>query len=195
MLEFFIKRFSNNKGLSLIEIVTALLISSIAFTGLLVAYTDGVRYVRDYSERSVMYSEGTAALETISRFIRVSSRALIKSYGGNRRTKLELRFPSEIGGRTEFYYVDAVHELRWNDSSENRNKFNMVLIPLMDYRRAPGEDAYIKVKHCEFTPMDFMGVTNPLTQGYGLIKTELVLENVYGDTLYMSNVTAKRNRF
>jgi type II secretory pathway pseudopilin PulG len=195
MMRYFRNRTKKAAGLSLVEILIAILISSIAMTGLLVAYTDGVRYVRDSSDMMVMRNEGAIALETISRYIRVCNRAFIKSYGGNRRAKLELRYPPEVTGRAEFFFVDSVHELRWNDSTEDRNKFNMVLLPMMDYRRRPGEDAYIKVRHVEFSALDFIGPINPTTEGYGLIKVELVLENPRGDTLYLSTVTAKRNRY
>jgi len=194
MLRYFRNRIKKADGVSLIEMLVAVVISGIAMTGLLVAYTDGVRYVRDSSDQMVMNNEGMAAMSIISRYIRVCNKAMIKSYGGNRRAKLELRFSAEIGGRAEFFFVDSVHDLRWNDSTQDRNKFNLVLLPMMDYRRSYGEDPYIRVKHCEFSPLDFIGTPSPLTQGYGLIKVELVLENTRGDTLYLSTVTAKRNK-
>lgn len=178
----------------MVEMGVVLTISAIVLTGMLVAYTDGIRYWRSTSDEMVLYNEGTMALALMSKWIRNSNFVKIQSFSGLRNSKIELKYPNPSWS-AEFYFVDQSGELKWNDQTEDRNKFNMRLLPAVHYRYlGRNEEPYLTVKDAKFTSLDDIGRGSPQLLGYSLIKLELVLESADGDTLYLSSVVSKRNK-
>jgi hypothetical protein len=178
----------------MVEMGVVLTISAIVLTGMLVAYTDGIRYWRSTSDKMTLYNEGTMALALMSKWIRNSNFVKIKSFSGLPNAKIELKYPHPSWS-AEFYFVDQAGELKWNDQTQDRNKFNMKLLPAVSYRGTrPGDDPYLSVKDARFTSLDDIGWGSPQLVGYSLIKIELVLESAEGDTLYLSSVVSKRNK-
>ncbi len=180
-------------GITLIEVATVIAISALVFTGMLIAFTEGVVHWGDTSEEFTHYNEGTAALALMGRFIRNASFITIKSYSGVASARLELDYPEDVGSAA-FYFVKESGRLNWNDQTEGRNKFNLRLLPAVKYRQARGEKPYLTVKSARFTPLDDLGFGSPTMMGYSLIKIELVLEDPENDTLYLSSVVSKRNK-
>ena len=78
-------RNTNAAGLTLVEIIIAMTIAAIVFTGMLYTYTEGVKYTRHNSNMMVLYNEGTTALDFIGQRIRLCKKARIRSYGGGQR--------------------------------------------------------------------------------------------------------------
>lgn len=189
----FQKKIISPWGMTLVEIAAVMAISSIAFTGVLIAYTEGIRFWNDTSEELTRHNEGTAAMALMGRFIRQASFIKIKSYSGVASAKLELGYPQDDTWSAAFYFVREDGSLRWNDQTEGRNRFNQMLLPAMRYRQDRGEDSYLTVKSARFTPLDDIGSQSPTLVGYSLVRIELVLEDAQEDTLYLSSVVCKRN--
>jgi type II secretory pathway pseudopilin PulG len=183
----------SGSGMTLVEVAFVMAISAIVFTGVLIAYTEGVGHWQDTSEEFTLYNEGTAALSLMGRFIRQASFISIKSYSGVASARLELDYPEDIGSAT-FYFVREDGSLRWNDQTEGRNRFNQKLLPAVRYRQGLNETPYLIVRDASFTPLDDIGFQSPTLLGYSLVRIELILEDSRGDTLYLSSVVSKRNR-
>ena len=180
--------------MTLAELAVVIVVSAIFFTGMLVTYVNGIEYWRSTSDMMVLYNEGTTALDKMSKWIRNANFIQIKSISGERNAKLELQYnpPSRSA---DFYFIKSAGEVRWNDQTEGRNKFNVTLLPAVKFRGRPrGEDPYLSVKRLEFIPLDDIGFQSPQLMGYSLIKIELVLEDQRGDTLYLSSIASKRNK-
>ena len=179
-------------GITLVEVVTVMTISAIVFTGVLIAYTEGIGYWQDTSEEFTLHNEGTAALSLMRRFIRMASFISIRSSSGVASARLELDYPGELGSAT-FYFMREDGSIRWNDQTEGRNRFNMRLLPAVRYRQGRNETPYLTVKDARFTPLDDIGFQSPTLIGYSLVRIELILEDSQGDTLYLSSVACRRN--
>lgn len=167
-------------------------ISAIVFTGVLIAYSEGVGQWLDTSEEFTLYNEGTAALSLMGRFIRQASFISIRGYSGVASARLDLNYPEDIGSAT-FYFVRQDGSLRWNDQTEGRNSFNMRLLPAVVFRQGRNETPYLTVVDATFTPLDDIGFQSPTLIGYSLVRIELILADSRGDTLYLSSVVSKRN--
>ena len=183
----------SRSGMTIAEVATVIAISAIVFTGVLVAYTGGIEHWRDTTEEMVLYNEGTMALSLIGRFIRNANFISISSYSGLPEARMDLDYPDESWSAA-FYFVRGDGSLRWNDQTERRNRFNLTLLPAVEYRRNPNEIPYLTVNRARFIPLDDIGIPNPTLTGYSLIRIELSLENSRGDTLHLSSVVSKRNK-
>jgi type II secretory pathway pseudopilin PulG len=179
-------------GITLVEVVAVMAISAIVFTGVLIAYTEGVGQWLDTSEEFTLHNEGTAALSLMGRFIRQASFISIRGYSGVASARLDLDYPGDIGSAT-FYFMREDGSIRWNDQTEGRNRFNMRLLPAVRFRQGRNETLYLTVKDARFTPLDDIGFQSPTLIGYSLVRIELILEDSRGDTLYLSSVVSKRN--
>ncbi len=187
-------RPGKDSGMTLVEMGVVLLLAGIVFTGMLVTYVNGIGYWKSTSDMLLLYNEGTIALEKMSKWIRNASYIQVRPMAGEPNAKLELRYNNSAWSAA-FYFIRSTGELRWNDQTENRNQFNMRLLPAVSYRGRPrGEDPYLSVKRLEFIPLDDIGHGSPTLLGYSLIRVEMVLENQDGDTLFLSSVTSKRNK-
>jgi len=180
--------------MTLVEVATVIAISAIVFTGVLIAYTDGIGYWQDTSEEFALYNEGTMALSLMGRFIRNANFIRIRSYSGLPFARLELGYPQEDTWSAAFYFVREDGSLRWNDQTQGRNKFNLKLLPAVEYRQDRDEDPYLTVISARFTPLDDIGSQSPTLIGYSLVRIELILEDSREDTLYLSSVVSKRNK-
>ena len=185
-----------DSGLSLAEIVVAMAVSAIVFTGMLVAFTEGVRYTRENSSMLTMHNEGKAALEMMGKNIRQAARVRVRPYEGVENAQIELDYTDEKfeGGDIEFIFSKSNKKIKWNDRRGGTAKLNMPLLPFLDIDTGPHDEPYLKVKDCRFTPLDHIGPPSPYLKGWAMIKIELTMEDNEGDTLYMSSVHAKRNQ-
>jgi prepilin-type N-terminal cleavage/methylation domain-containing protein len=189
-------KFAKNAGLTLVEIVVVMAISAIVFTGMMVTYAEGVRYTRQNSSMMTLYNEGSAVLNKIGGMIREAGRVRIFPHGGSSNARLELDYNHDWGGgEAEFYFSKASEVLKWSDLRRRTRRLHMTILPMMDFETGPYEEPYLKVKNCKFTPLDHIGPPAPYLEGYSLIKTELVLEDDRGDTLYLFAVHSKRNDY
>lgn len=180
--------------MTLVEMIVVMVMSAIVFAGMLVTYVNGIGYWKSTSDTMVMFNEGTTALEKMSRWIRNSNFIQIRSMAGEHNARLELRY-NDPAASASFYFIRSSGEVLWNDHTEDRNQFNMRLLPAVSYRGRPrNEEPYLKVKRLEFIPLDDIGPGSPQLLGYSLIRIELVLEDQEGDTLFLSSVAAKGNK-
>jgi prepilin-type N-terminal cleavage/methylation domain-containing protein len=186
---------SGNSGFTLAEVLVAMAISAIVFTGMLVAYTEGIGYTREDSSLMNLYAEGSAAMSKMGRYIREAGRIRVSPYGGASNARIRLEYPREgfRGGDIEFIYSQSTHKIRWNYSRGGANQLNMILLPMLNTHTGPNEVPYLRVRDCRFTPLDHIGTPSPYLEGYFMIKIEMVLEDARGDTLYLSSVHTKRN--
>ncbi len=195
MVRYLMKKTKPNAGLTIVEVVSAMAIAAIAFTGMLYTYTEGVRYTRQNSSKMVLYNEGSAALSKMSKAIRLCGRARIKPFGGVSNAKLDMAYAADWGGgAADFYFNELGENIKWNDRRRGTNKLNMTLLPMLDFNTGHGEEPYLKVKDLTFTDLDHIGTPSPYIRGFSLIRIELVLEDDRGDTLYLSTVSSKRNK-
>ena len=193
-MSFIRKKTASQVGLTMVELAVAMTIAGIVMTGMFIAYTDGIQQWRSTSDKMALYNEGSAALEKMCRWIRISNFVKIKPMSGRPNSKLELGYNDPSWGAA-FYFIEQNNEVKWNDQTEGRNKFNMNLLPALRIRQEdPNAAPYLSVKSLTFTSLDDIGQGSPQLIGYSLIKIELILENPEGDTLYLSSVASKRNR-
>lgn len=186
---------SGNRGLTLVEIVVAMVVSAIVFTGMLVAYTEGVSFTRENSSIMTLYNEGSAAMRMMRKMIREAARVRIYPNGGVSNARITLDYNDVWGGgEAEFYFSKYNNNLKWSDLRRGTRRLHMNLLPVLNIHTAPQQEAYLKVKDLRFTPLDHIGAPAPYLEGYSLIKIEMVLEDDRGDTLYLSSVSSRRNQ-
>jgi len=188
------RRIFGDKGLTMVEIVVVMAISAIVFTGMMVTYSEGVRYTRKNSSLMTLYEEGSAAMNMMRKMIREAGRARIFPNGGVSNARLELDY-NDIwgGGEAEFYFSKLNGTLKWSDRRRGTRKLHMTLLPMLDLQIGPQDEPYLKVKDLRFNPIDHIGAPSPYLEGYSLIKIEMVLEDDRGDTLYLSSISSRRN--
>ncbi len=182
----------SRSGMTLVEIVTVMAISSIVFTGVIVAYSSGIGHWQDTSEEMVLYNEGTMALSLMGRFIRNANFIRIRPFSGLPEARMDLDYPEDIGSAA-FYFVRGDGSFRWNNQVQGNNKFNLTLLPAVEYRQQRNETPYLTVNRVRFIPLDDLGVQSPTLTGYSLIRIELTLEDSRGNTVQLSSVVSKRN--
>ncbi len=182
----------SRSGMTLVEIVTAMAIASIVFTGVLIAYSSGIGHWQDTSEEMVLYNEGEMAFTLMGRFIRNANFIRIRSYSGLPQAMLELGYPDESWSAA-FYFARGDGSLRWNDQVLGHNRFNLTLLPAVEYRQQRNETPYLTVNRVRFIPLDDLGVQGPMLTGFSLIRIELTLEDSRGNTVQLSSVVSKRN--
>lgn len=182
--------------MTLAEAVIAMAISAIVLTGMLAAYTDGIRYTRENASMMTMQNEGEAALEMMGNYIRKAARVRIRPYGGVSNAQIELDYTDVHydGGDVDFIFSKSNKNIKWNNRMGNEARLNMNLVPMLNTQTGPGEEPYLKVMDCRFTPLDHIGAPSPYLRGWGLVKIDLLLEDDQGDSLRMSSVFAKWNK-
>ena len=189
-------RISDNSGLTLVEIIIAMTIAAIVFTGMLYTYTEGVRYTRHNSSMMILYNEGTTALNFMAKRIRLCEKAKIRSFAGASNARLDLTIPSDIkkeGGEVDFYFNRLTKTLKWDDRRDRTRRLNLTFLPMLEYEGDQNDEPYLKVKDLRFTPLDYYGTPSPTLKGYSMIRIDMVLEDDQGDTLYLYTVSSKRN--
>lgn len=186
-------------GATLIEMAFTVFIAAIAITGMVVAYSGGIEMWKKSTEQMILYDEGSSALSLIDRFVRRANYITVKSYAGHANAMLEMRCPVRtprgiMDDRVvQFYFLSFDKTLRWNDLTGPQGVFNQKLLPLVTFRRQENSDPYLNVRYVTFTPIDPIRPNNPTTDGYALIKIDLVMDAVRGDSLHLSTVICKRN--
>ncbi len=185
-------------GVTLVELLATMLIGGIAISGLAVAYGDGLKTWRRASEKMVLYSEGSAALSLIERFVKRSSYITTYTNTGVPSRKMDLTLPVKVSNvifyRTaQFYYFTFDNSLRWNNLTGEFNAFNQKLLPMSNFRYRSGETPYLTILEASFTPVDTLAQTSPSTEGCTSVRIILKLADARGDSLTMSSVVSRRN--
>ena len=185
-------------GVTLIEVLVTMFIAGIAMSGMVVAYTDGLSYMRQATEKMALYNEGTSTLSMIERFIRtatyVSTGTTLGRPGHRLNTKVLVKNGNDYVEReAQFYYFPFDGSLRWNNLTGREGAFNEKLLPASNFRYRPGETPYLQVQSIDFTPIDVDRPDNSSTEGYSMIKVDLVLNDSRGDTLTLTSIMSKRN--
>ena len=190
--------FKSVAGLSLVEIMVTIFIASIAVTGMVVAYADGIGAWKRSNERILLYDEGSVALTKIDSLVTRATYLKTDSqwnFPGSELTVKGLRIVrgQEVTRSADFYFYEFDKSLRWDDRLGDQGRFNLRLIPMWNYPRNRGERPYITVESATFTPIDPIRPRNTLTEGYALIKIELVLSGERGDSLTLTKIVGKSN--
>jgi len=186
-------------GAPLIQMAFTVFIAGIAITGMVVAYSGGMEMWKKSTEQMVLYNEGSSALALIDRFVRRAGFLTVKSYAGHPNSMLELEVPvrtprNELDYRlVQFYFLGFDKTLRWNDLTGPQGVFNQKLLPMVTYRQQNQEEPYLTVRYVKFTPIDPIRPNDPTTNGYTLVKIDLVLDALRGDSLHLSSVACRRN--
>jgi type II secretory pathway pseudopilin PulG len=186
---------SHSAGTTLVEVMATVIIASIAVSGLLTAYLDGIRTIKLETETMVMYTEGQAALIFIDRAIRHAHLVTTRQSWRESSHFLYTKGPGKqytVDG-ADFFFHQSDNSLRWNDFTGTQPVFNKPLIPLFEFRQQRNEKPYIKVVDATFTAIDPDRPPNPTTEGFTLIKVNLKLAGPRGDTLEMSSIVARGN--
>jgi hypothetical protein len=198
MRGFFInmkKRDSRLCGVSLVELLITMLISSIAISGMTLAYIDGLKYWRRSSEKMILFTEGSAALKTIE--IAVSQATHLYFHTNWKVPSNQMNVTVTTNGDDskyyEFYYQAFDNTIRYNDLTGYIGKYNIRLLPMYKYRYRQGERPYLNIESITFTPFDPLTPLNPTTDGYTTVKIELMLTDPQADTLILTSVVSKGN--
>jgi Tfp pilus assembly protein PilW len=194
-----LRLLKNNSGVNLVELMVAVLIGGMASITLAVAYTDGIDYWKTASEKALLYSEGTQALNLLETGVRKASRIRTRSYGGEPNGWMDLdevvlRNGMVETGYTSFYFYSPDASLKWNNMLGDAGYFGLKLIPSVARQTRPGEDPYVSVIKATFTPVDPIPPRNPTTEGYCAVKIELTLVGDRADTMTFTSVVSKRNK-
>jgi Tfp pilus assembly protein PilE len=192
------KHLKTIAGVSLVEVMVTIFIAGIAMSGLVIAYTDGIRAWKSAAEKMALYNEGTSALSLMERFVRDATYVSTGTTNGVPSNYMDLkvlvrRGNTDIERGAKFYFYTADATVRWNNLTGTQGIYNIRLLPLSNFRYRPGETPYLEVQRAEFTPMDPIRPDNPTTSGYGLIKIDLLLNDSRGDTLNLTSLVSKRN--
>ena len=196
-----LKLSHGEKGWTLVEVVVAVVISSIIMGGMVLAYTDAIRDWMGASERLEMFEEGMGAMKLIHAHIRSASNIeRPRSYGGRSEAFLRMKIPNhnDLSGNewiSEFYHSVADQSVKYNGSSMEKGAWvnGKRILPFYVPDREPGEGQYISVKRLRFSIPEQYRPTDPINPVFGIILVEMTLESTGGDTLYMSSFMAKRN--
>ncbi len=185
-------------GVTLIEVVVAIFIAGIALSGMVMAYTDGLRTWRRASDKMAVYTEGAAVLSLITRFAQRSGSINTYTGVGVPSPRMALSIPVRAGRSVfyrgaEFYYYSFDRSLRWNNMTGSFNAFNQKLLPMMNIGNNPGETPYLEIQEATFTPYVPPGVYDLSSANCSAVKIKLVLSDASGDTITLSSIASKRN--
>ena len=193
------KHHKSIAGVTLVELLVTMIIAGIAMSGMVIAYTDGLTILRRATDKMVLFNEGTAALSVIERRVRASS--LMETYTSIGIPSQRLRILDSIkhgnnftDREVQFYYYPPDNSVRWNDNTGNVGIFNQQLLPLSNFSYPQGGRPYLRVEEVSFTPIDSIRPNNMGTQGFAMVKVNLVLSDSRGDTVSLSSIMSKRNR-
>jgi hypothetical protein len=192
-------RFADSTGTNLVELMATVLIASIAVSGMVIAYADGVKQWNKTSDKMVLYNEGTSSLALMERFIRRAEVVTTNGQYMQPANYLTVQVPIFNGvemtpREADFYYMINDKTLRWNDLTGNAGIFNQKLVPISSFNYRQGEKPYMEVQSATFTPIDVDMPNDASTGGYNMIKIELVMNDSRGDTLTLSSIVTKRNK-
>jgi len=184
-----------SSGTSLVEVLVVMLMSGILATGMLLAYTQSIKFWKAATEKNVMYNEGSLVLSKMSSYIRNADYIMVRSVSGHPEARMDIRYPDKIGGSASFYFEPQHRRLKWNDQTMGNNRFNMTLLPYWHFRTSGYDDEpYLYVDDIRFVPLDDIGQRSPQLYGYSLIKIDLYLSDNRDNELHLTSVYAKRNK-
>jgi len=183
-------------GLSLVELLVTMLISSIAMTGMVVAYIDALNYWQRASAKMVLFTEGTAAMKIIEDKIRGANKfSFLNSWNvPSNQVDATVTTNGENSKHVKFYWKTDDNTLRWNNLIGDIGQFNIRLLPMYNYIYRPGEKRYLNIESVSFTPVDPERPDHPSTLGYGVVKIELALSDAFEDTVFLKSVVFANNK-
>jgi hypothetical protein len=179
-------RSKKYSGVTLIELVFVLFISSIVFGALLSIYYYGIVSFRSVSSKYQMLSEGSAILDVIGASIRTADTVRVYEASDPNRTRLSTKYSGQEPGTYEYYYNPRDSVLKMNDLRMGHNDYNVTILPIPPIGRTFGTmKKPFNVKKVYFQRTDDDG-PNAWT-----VKVDLVLEDGRGDTLALSRTDTR----
>lgn len=180
------RKSEKNSGVTLIELMFVLFISSIVFGALLSIYYYGIVSFRSVSSKHQMLSEGSAILDVIGVAIRTADTVRVDDASDPNRTRLYTRYLGQDPGTYEYYYNSRDSVLKMNDLRMGHNDYNVTILPIPPRGRNFGNmKKPFNVKTVYFQRADDDG-PNAWT-----VKVDLVLEDARGDTLALSRTATR----
>jgi len=190
------KKAGSAAGLSLVELLVTMLISSIAMSGMVVAYIDALNYWQRAAAKMVLFTEGGTAIKIMEeKLCRAGEFDFLSSW--NNPSSEVVAFVTTDGQnrkQIEFFYKTDDNTLRWNNLVGDIGEFNMRLLPMNNYIYRPGEKHYLNIESLTFTPVDPLRPDHPTTLGYGVVKIEMSLSDAFDDTVTMKSVVFANNK-
>jgi len=196
MTGFFQNKLSDHSGHTLVEVVIALICSSIVIFGLAGVYAYGIKEFNSATSRLQMFSEGNLMLRKIESFIRRSSNIYVVENSDPNRTELHLTIPYESnGGLMEFFTNRRDQTLRVNDWRIGKNNANVRLLPLrvlsgdnQSHTRLP---YHVEKMHFQYGDAQIDGYDN--TGSAYLVRIDMVLEDSLGNRVSLSSTETRLN--
>jgi hypothetical protein len=190
------KHIGSTAGLSLVELLITMLISSIAMTGMVVAYIDALNYWQKASAKMVLFTEGTAAMKVMEDKLCRAGQFNFPTGWNDAATNVEAIVTTDGSNSKiiKFFYQTNDNTLRWNNLVGDIGEFNIRLLPMYNYQYRPGEKHYLNIESVAFTPIDPKRPEHPSTLGYGVVKIELALSDAFEDTVFLKSVVFANNK-
>lgn len=192
----FQNKINGHSGHTLVEIVIALICSSIVIFGLAGVYAYGIKEFNAATSRLQMFNEGNLRLRQIESLIRQSSNLYIIENDDPNRTELHLTLPSPSdGGLVELFTNRRDQTLRINDWRIGHNNANVRLLPRrvlsgnnQSHNRLP---YHVEKMHFQYGDAQIDGYEN-MASPY-LVRIDMVLADSLGNTVSLSSTETKLN--
>lgn len=193
------RRLRDISGISLIELMAAMIIGAILIWGLVIGYIYGIEIYQKTTAEFQMETEGRTILEKIEEKIRLAERIEINETEDPLRSRLKLHYDNRRYGEPgyiEFFTNIRDGSLRMNYSRLGINDFNVRLLPITTIRRNRrdrfGRYPY-KLKKMVFSygDDDIEGYDhNPFSEKL-VVRIDMALEDSLGNSVSLSSTQAK----
>jgi len=191
------RKLDNDRGHTLVEVMVAVICSSIVIFGLAGVYAYGIKEFTAATARLQMFNEGNIILKQIEVMIRKAEKIYIIENSEPNRTELHLTLPDidNNGGQVEFFTNRRDKTLRMNDWRTRFNIANRRLLPIRIYKKYNQSFARypyrVSKMHFQYGDNEIDGYQNPGSPY--LVKIDMVLEDTLGNTLSLSSTQSKLN--
>jgi len=196
MIEYLQKKLSDHSGHTLVEVMVALICSSIVIFGLAGVYAYGIKEFNAATSRLQMFNEGNLRLRQIESMIRRAGSIYIIENNDPNRTELHLTLPYDSnGGVVEFFTNRRDQTLRMNDWRIGENHANFRLLPIQIYRNNNQSTArfpyHVEKMHFQYGDNQVDGYDNNASEY--LVRIDLVLQDSLGNTVSLSSTQSRLN--
>ncbi len=197
-MKYLRKKIAGRLGHTLVELMVALICSSIILFGLFTVYAYGIKQFNSITSRFQMFNEGNIVLRQIAKMIRRAEMVYVIESSDPGRSELHLTDPpyeNNGGGEVVFFTNRADHTLRMNDWRVGHNNANKRLLPIRVYRTTNQPAARFPYR---VVKMNFQ-YADGYIDGYDysgtpyLVRMDLVLQDTLGNTLSLSTTESRLN--
>lgn len=192
-----IRKLRSIKGHSFLEVMMALVISSIMIWAFYRVYVDGIVKFRKATSEHVMRQEGCMKLRYIESLIRASYEVSVFESNSPMRSRLICKIPDPEGMPYYELYADPVDgTLRINDSV--RDKFGRRVLPQTRYDGGGyGDELYpyrVKEFYVRYADDDVLEPFNDVPSNTeAIVEVNIVLEDHEGYSLTLSTYASRFN--